>query len=260
MRIALNPGLRDGRFAVIRAITGHDELALDPSAPWPGTTLAGRVLVAVPGTSVAPATLPRLSIADRDRILAAVYQSCYGDRIEAVTTCPQCGERFTCSFSLTALVAQRSGPSCDAAAGPDADGFFVLADGMRVRPPTVGDLEAVGTLDAEQAEAALVARCDGSAKAVSSDRLQEAIELLAPLLDLDLDAACPECGSTAQVRFSIEAFLLRAIANERRFLTSELHRLASAYGWSLNEVLSLSRDDRRTLVRHVEADRARARR
>ena len=61
-------------------------------------------------------------------------------------------------------------------------------------------------------------------------------------------------GSAQDVAFSLEAHLLGLLAQERPFLTHEIHLLARAYGWSLGEILQLSRDDRRTLVRLCEAE------
>lgn len=255
MRVALNPGVPGGTFAVLRALNGHDELALNPTVLGSGSALVGRVLVGTPGTSVAPETIGCITLADRDRLLAAIYRSCYGDAVEAVTTCGGCHERFEVSLSLEQLLAQQSGRAPDGVSGPDDDGFFRLDDGTRFRPPTIADLEAVASLSASPAAEALLTRCvPGAAEA--AERVQAALERLAPLLDVDLDAACPACAAPATVRFSMEAFLLRALANERRFVTPEVHTLAMAYGWGLDEILRLGREERRTLVRLVDAERA----
>jgi hypothetical protein len=44
--------------------------------------------------------------------------------------------------------------------------------------------------------------------------------------------------------------------NDRRQLVQEIHLLASAYGWSLSEILNLTRGQRRAFVALVDADDA----
>jgi hypothetical protein len=81
-----------------------------------------------------------------------------------------------------------------------------------------------------------------------------------PVLDLDLEATCPKCGALQSVRFDIQTYLLRALAYEKRFLIHEVHRIAMAYGWGHEEILSLTREDRRAFVRLIEVDQAGRRR
>ncbi len=76
-----------------------------------------------------------------------------------------------------------------------------------------------------------------------------------PILDLDLEATCPECGARQAIHFDICAHLLGALASERLWLAHEVHTIASAYGWSLAEILGLPREDRRVYVRLIEAHR-----
>ncbi|HEV8486721.1 MAG TPA: hypothetical protein VGV87_24460, partial [Blastocatellia bacterium] len=75
------------------------------------------------------------------------------------------------------------------------------------------------------------------------------------LLDLDLDAVCPHCGARQTVRFDIQSYLFRALGYERQFLNHEVHCIARSYGWSYEEILSLSREDRRTFVGLIQSDR-----
>jgi hypothetical protein len=75
---------------------------------------------------------------------------------------------------------------------------------------------------------------------------------VAPLLDLELSARCVECGYVQTVHFDIQTYLLGAIISERRRLLNEINRIARAYAWSLEEILSLRRTDRRYLVELIE--------
>ena len=53
-------------------------------------------------------------------------------------------------------------------------------------------------------------------------------------------------------QFDIQTYLLGAILSERRSLLSDINCIARAYSWSLDEILSLTRSDRRHLVELIE--------
>jgi hypothetical protein len=82
----------------------------------------------------------------------------------------------------------------------------------------------------------------------------DALEAVAPVLDLDIGTACPECGARQSVHFDVQFYLLRAIAQERPLIAREIHRIASAYGWSLQEILGLRRSERRQFVELIESE------
>lgn len=195
-----------------------------------------------------------LTATDRDRLLAAIYRQTFGDRVQSTATCPGCGERFDLEFSIEHLAG-----TLDETGGVNvsAEGVIALEDGARLRLPTGEDELAVAGLPPEEAARELFKRClvDGSA-GVTPEIADQRIAEAAPVLDLDLDAVCPECGREQQVHFDLQFYLLRSIEQERRLLAREVHLLARAYGWGLGEILSLARTQRRTLVELVEADNA----
>jgi hypothetical protein len=82
----------------------------------------------------------------------------------------------------------------------------------------------------------------------------DALERIAPLLDVELDATCPECGHVHAVRFDVQRFFLGRLVAERAQRAAEIHRLARGYGWSLSEILSLPRARRRDYVELVERE------
>ena len=203
-----------GRFR-LRALNGSDEFLLDVADPRAPHALL-RCLVLEVGD------IDALTIAEYDRLLVAVFEALYGDRVEARTQCAACSEPLDISLSLAALAAAPPDVAIELA-GPDERGTFLLPDGRRIRAPTVGDVE----------------------RAVRSG---------------DVAATCPQCAAAQPVRFDLANFLGASLARERPFLLREMHLLARAYGWSLAEILSLTRDDRRALARLCEAERAAARR
>ena len=84
--------------------------------------------------------------------------------------------------------------------------------------------------------------------------VQDALQKLSPIAEIDLIARCPECGSAESVHFSLQSYLLSALRQENPRLSCEIHRLAETYGWSLSEILSLPRTQRRALVALIEAE------
>jgi hypothetical protein len=86
----------------------------------------------------------------------------------------------------------------------------------------------------------------------------EWLEAVAPLLDVDVVARCPECEAEQPVGFDIQSFLLERLLNERPRLLQEIHLIASSYGWTLPDILALPRDHRRVLAAAVEDERAHA--
>jgi hypothetical protein len=76
-------------------------------------------------------------------------------------------------------------------------------------------------------------------------RIERAMERLAPELSREVEGACPACGGrvagTIHVPFLVMEDLRRAAAG----VHDEVHRIASAYGWSEAEILALPRMRRR---------------
>jgi hypothetical protein len=87
------------------------------------------------------------------------------------------------------------------------------------------------------------------------DLLLAAMEEAGPVLDVDVDAACPDCGGSQSVRFDLQSHLLRSLAHEKRFLVREVHLIATAYGWGHGEILGLTRQERRAFTSLIMAER-----
>ncbi|HLT35068.1 MAG TPA: hypothetical protein VK034_02260 [Enhygromyxa sp.] len=269
LQVRLNPGLPGGRWAYIRPLRGHDEQLVGAGATA-ATELLDRLLVEEPDTTVGPGRAFDLAICDRDRLLAAVYAASFGDRIESEIPCLQCDEGAEVNFSLSALVASLEVDDAARAEvgvrhGPDHDGVYQLDDGTRFRLPTGVDQRAVFGQPPGQARVALLRRCllgdDRDGRTVSDldeqtlARVEAAMERVGPTVDHTFSVGCQECGAEREVRFDIQHFLLRALDHERRYLVREIHYLAATYGWGLEPILGLSRDDRRAFVRLIVADR-----
>lgn len=237
--------------------TGRSELAVAGTGTAEALRLLDSVLAApaLAGAGGGAPAAASLAAPDRDRLLAGVYVACYGPRVATTVDCGSCGEPFDLDFELPELVA-----ALTPEAPPAAE--LRLPDGRRFRLPTGEDECAVAGLDPERAARELARRClaagsdpdegGGGAAEALAERLAE----VAPLIDLELEGRCPECGAGQPVHFDLQHYLLAALAAERDRLLGEVHRLAAAYGWSLGDILDLPRRHRRTLVELIEADAA----
>lgn len=220
----------------IAALTGQDEAQ---------ATSAMDLLrrLALPGDlRVHGATLDRLTLGDRDRAIAGLYAQLYGTDVRADAHCSVCEAKYEIRFDLVALQGSRT-PDGRAKGDPPE----LTIDGTRLRLPCQTDLDGRPedflkrlTLDGPVPDEATAA---------------VALEAADPALELDLSGTCPECEATQAVPFSIQRFLEAAMARDRSFLLREMHLIASAYHWGLNEILSLTRQDRQNFARLLIAER-----
>lgn len=244
----------------LRELSGREEQAVRGTTLVDALRLLDGVLAEQPGRRAGPSMAASLTAADRDRLLAMVYLRTYGPQIRCTLRCTRCRSPFKIHFSLHDLLAFLDPDEKDLQGLERlADGSFQLQDGRHFRLPTGEDECAVFDLPPAEAEKALLQRClieEGDLAESAESSVQAAMETVAPLVDLVLDAYCPECGTEQSVHFDIQHYLLSALLQERRQLAVEVHRLASVYGWSLNEILDLPRSQRRALVELIESERS----
>lgn len=250
-QVALYPGLKGSRRAFLREPVGHDELA-SGDAPWAAVTLLARLLADHPGAEIRPDNVWSMSLADRDRLVAELYAMCFGDAVQSRSTCTQCHKTFDVSFSVPGLV-----ESCDSRVrealtqlqAGDSGGHFKLPSGAIFRAPAVEDERLIAAGPPEQAVEQLFERCIVQGDGPSTrEAVQRLLEDVAPLLCLELDATCPECTATHRLGFDMVGFFFEALSAERPLLFREVHCLATAYGWSHDEIMRLPRGERRAYV------------
>jgi hypothetical protein len=243
-RIALRHLAPVPQVARLREPHGHDELALAGVDTCAAVHLLDRLLDA-PGASAAA-----LSASDRDGVLAALHRGLWGDRIVSSLACGACGALYDLSFELSAL--QRQLLQSAEAAQVRAPRELRDAHDVQWRLPAVEEEDSAAQSGIQAGRAQLAGQAcaapDGDPQWVA-----ERLEALAPLLDVDLDTRCAECGHAQQARFDIQSFVLQRLLDEREAVLGEVHALAGGYGWSLQEILSLPRSLRRSLVQRLAA-------
>lgn len=229
-------GSGGARAMLLAPLTGTEER----DAPAAMTLLAR---LAEPGEGLVYGdAVERLTVGDRDRALAALYGNLYGDRVLADARCVECGGGYEIRFRICDLAKGRQ-PDGSATGDPPA----IRLGKTHLRLPLVADLRG------DPAEILQRLMMDGPAP--DPDRAAAALESADPALELDLTGTCPECETVQATPFSIARFLEAALKRDRAFLMREVHLIASAYRWSLAEILALTRAERQGFARLLIAER-----
>jgi hypothetical protein len=106
---------------------------------------------------------------------------------------------------------------------------------------------AIWGLPPGEAGQLMLSRCLHAAPAdEDKEHVQEFMEEIAPMLKMDMEANCPECGYRQALHFDMQSFLLTRMKNERPRIAAEIHSIASAYRWTHQEISDLPRSLRKT--------------
>lgn len=235
-----------GGWVEFRPLTGRDERSLEGVGVFDTVALIDRLAIDRPGVMVVSGQAVNLTSAARDRALACIYMQSYGDLIRSSRLCAACGNHYDLSFKLSDLL--KGYPM----ATPPTDGVYQTADGVRFRLPTGIDELAVIGLAPQAARQALLKRCMLTENA-DPEMIEAAMESVAPLLNTELQAICPECATAEIMDFDMGTYLLRRLLNDKERLPNEVHMLAMAYGWSHDDILDLTRSERRRYIALIEA-------
>ena len=191
------------------------------------------------------AELASLPLGGRDDLLLGVRSLLFGDALPVYSECAACGAALEMTLSVRELRAVHARHDSREEYEIEVDGFQV-----RVRPPNSYDLAAA--LPAARPYAELLRRCvlkiDRDGRDLESDdlpeatgpRIAEAIGNCDPLSEILLSPRCPECDSRSSTVLDVVRYLWTELASESRRLLEEVHALASRYGWSEREILSMS--------------------
>jgi hypothetical protein len=237
----------------IRELCGKDEQSVAGARSIDALCLLDRILPPPGGigTPLSPASLP---VADRDRLLTAVYINTYGPVINTTVTCPYCKSKFDLGFTLDEWANDIEKGKKDPLNGKVTPYPFTTPGGIRFRLPTGDDELAVMGFEISMAEAGLLQRCIPEDTVKYDDELlQKAMQETAPLADREFEAPCPECGGKQWFHFNMQQYLLSSLLQEKETLVAEIHHLARYYGWGLSEILDLPRTLRKSYVNRAVA-------
>jgi hypothetical protein len=203
-------------------------------------------------------SLAAMSIGDRDRLLLILRESWFGTGMSGLVSCPDCRQELEIELATTDL---------RMIAGPALPDLTVRSDAfeIRLRLPDSRDLIAAAQRDAADAVHSLLCACvvtatidgvDVEPASLPSHLVGLAAKCVSdadPLADLQLDLCCVTCDHRWQKPFDIVAFLWAELDAWAGRTLREIHALASGYGWSEREILSLSEIRRRSYLRMLDA-------
>ena len=181
----------------------------------------------------------------RNRALAQLRCRWFGDAPRGWTECPQCEEKLEFGLDVRALAES---------ADPNPEGA-VEAGGRTFRLPTSRDLAAlVHETDVSSAVRLLLRRIgDGDLSEQEMESVGEQLAAADPLAEIRLSFDCPNCGAQFEESVDLPTFLWAELEAYVKRLVADVHWLASAYGWSEAEILSMSSARRQLYLDMVTA-------
>lgn len=222
-----------------------------------GLPLVRRALVLLaagsPGTP--PDRLAALPIGQRNARLLDLRARTFGGDLVAITECPACGGRVEAAFQPPAF-------DTPEAARPEICACEIRGHAIEFRLPDTRDLEACGHLDGvDEARHALLRRLvlravrDGeplAPEALPEDvvaGLAEEMDRRDPHADIRLACSCPHCAAVFGAGFDVGSYFWDELDAWAARTLAEVHRLASAYGWSERDILEMSAWRRQAYLR-----------
>ena len=220
---------------------------------------------------------PYESLADwplgrRNRALTDLRSRCFGTTLQGWAVCTSCGEKL--EFALDSRVLVETGRDADETADSNT-GETIVVNQQTYRLPTSRDLAlAARESDARLGAIRIVENCrvappvdlpvpcdvadpgNTAVKPWSDEALEEIGERMAaadPLAEIRLALHCPKCECNWEETLDMASFLWAEIEARARRLLREIHVLATAYGWSESEILSLNEDRRGRYVQMVQS-------
>lgn len=226
----------DGRLSDRAVLDAADALAGRPPTHWAAALLDDAEAA---------------DLATLDARMVELHRRRFGPLLEARTRCEECGEELELSLPAGELVAESSdeAPLAVAAAGLE----------LELRPPRPDDLAAVAAEpDPERARALLAERCvvtgaEGELPPEAVAAIAEALAARDPVGGSRLRLACPACGREWEEALDLPWIVGSELASEAERIAAQVHALASAYGWTEAEVLSLPAARRRRYLELVTA-------
>ncbi len=190
---------------------------------------------------------PTLTVTDFEYALLALRSHFFGEEIACKLDCPHCGAPVELSFHAADFAAaSRPAQPRGIRSDPDRPGWFRLEDvAAAFRLPTVRDqAEVLGDADgARRLTQICIEPADAPARL--RGRIERAMERLAPELSRDVEGACPSCGGKVAGTIHVPFLVMEDLRRAATGVHDDVHRIASAYGWSEAEILALPRVRRR---------------
>ena len=202
---------------------------------------------------ISPVTLSGLSIGRRDLYLLKLREMTYGSQMNGLAICPQCNESAEVNFDVFDMVPETAHlPDRIAVEESNQEIYLDEAEWkIHFRLPNSNDLMSI-TSKGDQAQRDLLNAClleivhNGRLASVgdlSDDVIDEIAKQMSnsdPYINITIAMKCPSCGHEWPMVLDIVSYFMSEINNWAIRILQVVHRLASAYGWSEMDILSMS--------------------
>ena len=185
---------------------------------------------------VPPPSLADWPLGRRNQALLELHCCCFAASLQGWTGCASCGEKMEFDLEGGALLRQNSSLH-----------EKVAFKGRQFRLPSSRDLAALGDeTDSHAAAIRILRLCclgdDEGREWVDQDveEIGERMALADPLAQIMISLRCPGCRQESVETLDIASFVWEEIQARAKRLYWEVHSIASVYGWSETEILSLS--------------------
>lgn len=179
-----------------------------------------------------------LDLGERDRRLLEIRAETFGPSIPARATCPDCAAELEMDLDAQGLAETLPVPARPAAAPTDEP-----------RPLTSRDLAAVSMVPPEDVAETLRRRlCGRVVEGGDPKALDRRIEAMARAAELTTRITCAQCGTIWSETLDVAAHVWADVETAALGLLGDVAEIASAYGWSERDILSLSPMRRRAYL------------
>jgi hypothetical protein len=198
---------------------------------------------------------------DREFLLLKLYQITFGNKLLALLTCPgeECGESLEFPIALDECVIEGL---------PLSSRIWRLRTSeegrsIRFRLPTGGDQEALAAYSSAETDVLLqhllLACCTETdlscVQSLSPEErtcIEDQMNRLAPQVEVELEASCPDCGAGFSTHIDVPYLVLMQMKVSEAELDWEIHYLAWHYHWTETEILALTPGRRRRYFNLVQ--------
>lgn len=236
-----------GLEVVLQQPTGAEDLLLLEALP--GSTDLALALIARVAQPSGGAVLnwDALTITDLETMLLLLRRMVFGDLVRADFICPTdgCRAHIDVAFRIGDYLAHhKPHPPRGLEPADEAGWFRFREEPVKFRLPNAADQMAIA--HEPQPDRELIRRCIQPAKipARLRQRVEGAMESLAPNLSHALQGKCPECQTAVGVYFDVQQFILQELRDQAAFVYGDIHLLALHYHWSEERILTLPRNRR----------------
>jgi hypothetical protein len=194
----------------------------------------------------------------RNRRLLILHRALVGSPLDARVTCAHCAADSEFALPADAILA---------APAPDPDLRVRVRSGRRTlsfRLPRMADIEAATLAQAGgDVRHVVLERCrvggDGAITEAAAARLAREFEALDPAANIIVNIACSGCARAIAASVDLASFIVRDLDRLADSLFRDIDMIASAYGWSEQQILALAPERRRRYVALIAAARTPAR-